>query len=619
MLKKTLLFMLLLGCMTFLIAQVPQGFSYQAVLRDAQGAILANQNVAIRLNVLPGAPPAVAVYQENHSTTTNEFGLITLAVGQGMPVSGTFSSIDWSTGTYFLEVEVDQNGGSTFTNLGSFQLLTVPFAMYANATANVEDADADPMNEIQTLTKVGDTITLSNGGGAIVDNNVDADADSTNELQTLTINGNVLSLTGGGRVTLPMGSGSSGSSPWDTVANGVTYTHGFVGIDVANPEFKFQVLDTLGTGGETTISSATHIDPGTTGFVVAAESFLDGQSTNDTTASYTALQGAVEVNNVGGGPTTNRGLAGFADSAFNNTGVFAQAGSDGDTTSGFNIGLVTLGESSTFINRGVEAIASGSGQFNQGIISFAANPSNGINTGLYGLAAGSTTRNFGLETLVTPSGSEFNIGILTSVNFGSTGNNFGLYAIAPVAANSTAGFFDGNVDIQGNLSKTGGTFKIDHPLDPANQYLIHSFVESPDMLNIYNGNITTDGNGYATVELPTYFEAANKDFKYQLTVIGTFAQAIIAEKLSNNRFVIQTNQPNVEVSWQITGVRADPWAEANRIVPEVPKTGQAAGRYLYPSLYDQPASKGMPKPTRSAEAYQRSISPQPDALTNPDR
>lgn len=78
-----------------------------------------------------------------------------------------------------------------------------------------------------------------------------------------------------------------------------------------------------------------------------------------------------------------------------------------------------------------------------------------------------------------------------------------------------AGWFNGRVAVLGTLSKGGGSFKIDHPLDPANKTLSHSFVESPDMLNIYNGNVTTDADGFATVTLPDWFEALNRDFRYQ--------------------------------------------------------------------------------------------------------
>jgi hypothetical protein len=144
----------------------------------------------------------------------------------------------------------------------------------------------------------------------------------------------------------------------------------------------------------------------------------------------------------------------------------------------------------------------------------------------------------------------------------------------------------GNLTVTGTLSKSAGTFKIDHPLDPANKYLIHSFVESPDMLNVYNGNVVTDKNGMATIELPSYFDAENIDFKYQLTVMGKlFAQAIIYEEVKNNTFVIKTNEPGVKVSWQVTGVRNDAYAKKYRIKAEEEKTGDAKGKYLSPELF----------------------------------
>lgn len=152
---------------------------------------------------------------------------------------------------------------------------------------------------------------------------------------------------------------------------------------------------------------------------------------------------------------------------------------------------------------------------------------------------------------------------------------------------------DGDLNVTGNVSKGGGSFKIDHPLDPENKYLYHSFVESPDMMNIYNGNVTTDGDGDAVVELPEYFEALNRDCRYQLTVIGTFAQAIVMEKIKGNHFRIKTNAPNVEVSWQVTGIRQDAYANRHRIQVEVNKTEQERGFYLYPELFNQPEERGV--------------------------
>lgn len=167
---------------------------------------------------------------------------------------------------------------------------------------------------------------------------------------------------------------------------------------------------------------------------------------------------------------------------------------------------------------------------------------------------------------------------------GEGGGGYGVYA----SSSGYAGYFDGDVQVNGTLSKSAGGFKIDHPLDPANKYLSHSFVESPDMMNIYNGNVTTDETGEALVMLPDYFESLNRDFRYQLTVIGEFAQAIVAKEIQNNRFTIKTDKPNIKVSWQVTGIRHDSYAEQNRIPVEESKAQDGYGTYLYPEGYGKP-------------------------------
>ena len=179
-----------------------------------------------------------------------------------------------------------------------------------------------------------------------------------------------------------------------------------------------------------------------------------------------------------------------------------------------------------------------------------------------------------------------------TLNAYSSSSGAALYA-SKTGGGNYAGYFYGNVYVNGTLSKAGGSFKIDHPLDPANKYLEHSFVESPDMMNVYNGNITTDANGDATVTLPDYFEALNRDYRYQLTVIGQFAQAIVKDEIKDNRFTIKTDKPNVKVSWQVTGIRQDAWANANRIPVEDAKPANERGTYLYPQGYSQPESSGL--------------------------
>jgi hypothetical protein len=150
-----------------------------------------------------------------------------------------------------------------------------------------------------------------------------------------------------------------------------------------------------------------------------------------------------------------------------------------------------------------------------------------------------------------------------------------------------AGYFRGRVHVTGQLDKPGGGFKIDHPVDPENRYLYHSFVESPDMMNVYNGNVVLDHHGEAWVELPEWFEALNREFRYQLTPIGGFAPVYVAEKISDNRFLIAGGSPDLEISWQVTGVRQDPWAEVHRIPVEEDKPDLELGTYLHPVEWQQ--------------------------------
>jgi hypothetical protein len=152
---------------------------------------------------------------------------------------------------------------------------------------------------------------------------------------------------------------------------------------------------------------------------------------------------------------------------------------------------------------------------------------------------------------------------------------------------------DGRVQFSGELVKPGGEFRIDHPLDPANKYLSHSFVESPDMANLYAGVVETDEGGEATVFLPDYFEALNRDFRYQLTPIGSLTQVAVTSEIKGNRFTVRTDQPGIKVSWQVTGVRQDVWAEAHRICVEADKPEAERNHYLHPAEHGQPESVGI--------------------------
>lgn len=181
----------------------------------------------------------------------------------------------------------------------------------------------------------------------------------------------------------------------------------------------------------------------------------------------------------------------------------------------------------------------------------------------------------------------------------------GIFGTAFGATNNYAGYFDGDVHVTGTITKSSSLTRTDHPLDPDNKYLQTASIESPEMLNVYSGNITTDPTGYTTVTLPDYVEACNTDFRYQLTVIGDFAQAIIAEKIANNQFTIRTDKPNIEVSWQITGLRNDLYAQAHPIEAEPLKSADDRGKYVHPELFgrstDARIGPPLPDETELAE------------------
>jgi hypothetical protein len=167
------------------------------------------------------------------------------------------------------------------------------------------------------------------------------------------------------------------------------------------------------------------------------------------------------------------------------------------------------------------------------------------------------------------------------LGYSTGGTNYGIYS-------------EGHAHVAGTLSKSGGSFKIDHPVDPENRTLSHSFVESPDMMNIYNGNVILDRAGRAVVQLPEYFQALNREFRYQLTPIGAPGPNLyIEQKISGNQFIIAGGRPAMEVSWQVTGVRKDAWAEKFRIPVEELKRPEDRGYFLNPEAFDLPAERGI--------------------------
>jgi hypothetical protein len=291
----------------------------------------------------------------------------------------------------------------------------------------------------------------------------------------------------------------------------------------------------------------------------------------------------------------------------NNNGVVATTDNGGaNAIKAANAGIGGALGSAILADAGLNCTGvSGRAQAAPGVFGFAVNA-----PGVYG----SSTNEIGVQGAGNPgvygsSTSTFGTG-MEGVGYGTSGhgvvgtaladsgNAGGIYGAA-IFSSAFAGYFEGKVHATGGITgPTAAGIRIDHPLEPADKVLLHSAVTSDDALTIYAGTVTTDGQGEATVELPAWFEALNTDLRYQLTVIGSFAQAMVKREVKNNRFTIATSEPATKVSWQLTGVRHDAYARAHPRTVESVKTGAERNTYLNPVEHGQPESKGFDYPMR---------------------
>lgn len=227
--KKLYIPIALIALCAFSFAQVPDMFNYQAVAYDNNGDPLSEDLISVRVSILHGSANGISDYEESHLVTTNNFGLFSLKIGGGQLLSGSFEMINWSAGSKFLQIEIDADGGSNYQPVGTVQLLSVPYALYA--AASPDDADADPENELQDISLIGSELSITGGSSielsaldtddqdlsldgtnlSITDGNTvdlatllteDLDNDPSNEIQDISLTGSELSITGGSTVEL---------------------------------------------------------------------------------------------------------------------------------------------------------------------------------------------------------------------------------------------------------------------------------------------------------------------------------------------------------------------------------------------------------------------------------
>jgi hypothetical protein len=345
--------------------------------------------------------------------------------------------------------------------------------------------------------------------------------------------------------------------------------------------------------------------------------------------------------NLGSGPGVSGSSVSGPGGSFSGTdGLHATASSGDGVVSESSSGFGVYGSSSHAGKAGVEGVDQNNGYGVEGLGGFAGVHATG---GTYGVDASGglsavrgtsvggqgvyafSTNYRGVEGESTNGDGLYGggyIGAYTAGGFaGVEGYSPGGSAVMGIAGTSVAyaGDFKGKVYISGNLRVDGGctgctspALRIDDPIDPAHRYLQHSTVASPDMIDLYNGITTTDDKGFATVRLPRYFQALNRSFRYQLTVIGKAhwdAKAAVWNEIAHNRFTVRSDQPDVKVSWQVTGIRHDAYANAYRTKVLEEKSAADQGKYLNPELYGKPKSDGIGYRKAPTPPKQASVKP----------
>lgn len=580
-----LLFSIIISLSSF--SQTPQLFKYQAVVRDSDGETINNQEVRFRIGIRDIIPTGIILYQETHAEFTNDFGVVNLKIGDGTPETGSWSNIDWGTNDKYIELALDPAGGTSFTTLGTTQLLAVPYALYSENTG----AAGNTLDQAYDEGGSGAGRTITADAGAIEINGVDGVLFTGTEGS-----GSIPAEGGGTRMMWYPGkaafrAGSIYNDYWNdsniginSVATGYnTKASGYCATSLGyNTSATGNHSLSAGNGAIASGGASTSIGFGTIASGVASTAL--GSGTIATGDFSTSIGTGIEA----------EGYYSIAIGLNEQTGTSVSQESTMAIMGG-KVGIGTVSPSAT-----TEVFSSESKALNVNNQNTTANPASAIwgeangsggvqHYALVARAGGATSQNVGVHSEVLSNTANVNYGIYTNATSANT--NYGIFA--GISGSGQAGRFAGNVHITGNLSKGSGTFKIDHPLDPKNKYLNHSFVESPDMMNIYNGNVILDPQGEAIVSLPEWFGSLNKEFRYQLTCIGGFSQVYISEEVSNNQFKIAGGKPGLKISWQVTGVRQDPYANANRVKVEEMKKPEERGKYLYPEVYGLDESLGI--------------------------
>lgn len=699
----------------------PQGINYQAIARNAVGNVYVNQNVALRITIVEGSG-GPSVYSERQTATTNAFGLFTLKIGTGTPLSGSFASIDWSTANHFIKLEFDPAGGTAYTNLGTQELLSVPYAFYAASSGTGGSVGPQgPPGEQGPAGPQGPQGPVGPGGGLNCwDTNGDGNQDVNEDINNDGL-WNALDCRGADG---PQGAAGPQGPIGPTGAAGPAGAQGVAGVagpagaqGAAGPAGAQGpqgatgpqgAQGPAGVNGQTILNGTTNPGSGigTVGdfYLNTATNTLFGPKTAGGWGTGVSLIGPAGATGLQGaqgatGPQGPQGPAGTGggtlDAAYDFGGaglgrtITADAGSvtinaNGSGTPGIGLNINQSGTSTAAVG----ALISGTGNAinasstnannsfatvqattnsatlnNSAVFGQSTGQARGVtgeiganassdvavrgnnlrgNGGIgvegvgYNGVSGVTTRSDGFAVFGENTGvPNINTGTNNSVGVGGVGgigvlgqttngqlsgvlgqnlntgvvyNNIGVYGQSETGVGVWGENVDGSfygVYSNGDFGASGlKNFLIDHPSDPENKYLKHFSVESDEVLNYYRGTVLLDGNGKASVSLPSYVHLINTNFSYQLTSIGAPGPNLyVSKEVENGIFEIAGGKAGQKVSWTLVAQRNDPYVRyyPENTKPEIEKREGEKGLYLRPELYGKPEDQrmGLPQSKKS--------------------
>ncbi|HPI18984.1 MAG TPA: hypothetical protein PKY56_01305 [Candidatus Kapabacteria bacterium] len=548
---KNLIFitMLIFLAVSVTYSQIPNTISWQGILQDSEGNNLTgNHNLTVKLYEI--ATGGTALWTETHNDLNIVDGLVNLTLGSVTPLNLSFDS------QYWLEISVGEG-----TPLPRIILNSVPYSLYSKKSSGIIENDSIVLKDSLGVTRMvfnpnTGTFKMMNNDTTWYEMNVNSPLSSriqnSNGTQTISWDGVESTYNSDGVLLYEKIKENYDDEDGNNVNNETTIYYD-ENENVTLENIEIQYFD-----GVSTVTEETRRFYDSEGNISIEYNF--NKSENIETGESDEVRDRIEYDSQGN-------IVKETENTYIDGELFKQTN--------YSNGVITS-EKEFYEDRTDNVIYNPNGTINRKVSNYQDQLKNEIISGNYYTMQYQTPYNWVYQNSGTNSSffiqngndDSYRIGIQgsnpTNPSLSFTPDGTGGYTTfsgsavfqnnittsSDVYANSA--YFNGNLNVNGTKN-----FRIDHPDDPENKFLVHAAIESDQVLNQYSGNVVTNSEGMAIVKLPDYVEKINKNFRYQLTVIGDFAQAIILKKIANNQFTIRTDKPNIEVSWEITAERND--------------------------------------------------------------